>query len=255
MTDADLLALNKIGWLPGPGEDEASFEARVQKGKEHFEKTGGLGQAHWEWAREHLEELFDVKPLYIGAFYSKRGLAPWQGAATFVEGREVRSIQLHPRLRKGSHWFTDRGEVLAHEAIHALRSGFEESWCEEFFAFMASSKKYRRVLGPIIQRPWEVWPLFLILLIAPFWPEAYLAASIWIGLGFARLIRGHYILKRVFSFLLKKGIDAKKARAVFIRLSKEEIEKMYRGVDVFEEKRSEPRWKILQNYIESGKAC
>ena len=197
MTDRDLLALDKSGFLPGPDEGEAEYLARVEQTKKKFEEGYWIPEPHWDWVRTYLEGLFDIKPLYICAYYSNKRLAPWQGAASWIDGRRLDSIQLRSALKKGSYLgLYRREEILAHEAIHAARSGFNESVFEEFFAYMTAEKKWRRVLGPILRRPWEIWPLFLFMLLGIYSPVFYWGASVWMGIGFFRLIRCHIVLNR-----------------------------------------------------------
>lgn len=253
MTDRDLLALDKIGFIPGPEEKEVDFLARVDQAKEHFEKGEWIPEAHWDWVREYLGQMFDVKPLYIGAFYSNRRLAPWQGAAAWIDGRILNSIQLRKELKKGSYLkIYQREEILAHEAVHAARSGFNENRYEEFFAYMTSEKRWRRVLGPIVQRPWEVWPFLLCTLIGILWPIGYLGAAVWAALGFSRLIQQHRRLNKAAAHILKRTQDARATRAILFRLTDQEIEQFSKGEDLFAQKQTCLRWRIIRNYLKRG---
>lgn len=252
MTDRDLLTLDKMGFIPGPGESEDFFLARVDKTKKQFEQGHWIPEAHWDWVREYLDQLFHVKPLYICAFYSNKQLAPWQGAAAWIEGRSLSSIQLREGLAKGSYLrFYSREEILAHEAVHAARSGFNENRCEEFFAYMTSEKKWRRVLGPIIQNPWEVWPFLLCATLGAIWPIGYLGAAFWAGLGFFRLIKQHLILRRAATNILKETQNPLATRAILFRLTDEEIEEFGRGIDIqsFAKEQTCLRWRVIRNYL------
>ncbi len=253
MTDRDLLALDKIGFIPGPGEKEEDFLARVALGKGQFEKGNWIPEAHWDWVREYLDQLFHVKPLYICAFYSDRSLTPWQGAATWIEGRVVHSIQLRSGLKKGSYLrIYRREEILAHEAVHFARSGFSENLYEEFFAYMTSEKKWRRVLGPILQSPWEAWPFLICSSIGIFWSAGYLGAAFWAALGFSRLIKLHWRLKKAAEHLLKLVKEERIARAVLFRLTDEEIFLFSKGVNIglYAQKQTCLRWQVIRNYLE-----
>lgn len=252
MTDWELLALDRDGFIPGPGEDEASFLTRVEKVKENFQKGSWIPSAHWDWVREYLDRMFNVKPLYICAFYSNRSLMPWQGAACWIEGRALSSIQLREGLKKGSYLgIYSREEILAHEAVHAARSGFAENRCEEFFAYMTSEKKWRKVLGPILQRPWEAWPFLIGVVGGIIWPVCFLGAAFWSALGFCRLIRQHRQLKRAGDRLLARVGDARKARAILFRLTDEEIQKFSRGVNI-EEGQNCLRWRVIRSYLKES---
>src|SRR5690242_3783438 len=103
LTDSELLTLDQMGFIPGPNESEEGFFKRVETAKEKFAKGKWIPESHWDWVRESLDTLFYVKPLYICAFYSNRSLTPWQGAAAWIEGRELSSIQLREKLKKGSY--------------------------------------------------------------------------------------------------------------------------------------------------------
>ena len=251
MADRDLNALNKIGLIPGPGEDEGSFRERVERTMGRLKGGEWIPDAHWQWVREFLGELFDVKPLYIGAFYSNQGLAPWQGAASWIKGRDLVSVQLRKGLKKGSYLgMYRREEILAHEAVHAARSGFDEGRYEEFFAYMTSEKGWRRVLGPIVRRPWEVWPLFGAMAAGAFWPGAYLGAIGWRMGGFVRLIRGHRVLRKAGEAIRGEVGDRKRARAVLFRLTDQEIEALAKGKRLKEMAQNDLRWKVIQSYWE-----
>jgi hypothetical protein len=252
MTDQDLLALDKIGFIPGPGENEEQFLERISAAKKKFSEGNWLPESHWDWVREYLDQMFHVKPLYICAFYSNKGLTPWQGGAAWIEGRKLNSIQLREALRKKTFFgLYSREEILAHEAVHAARSGFDESRCEEFFAYMTSEKKWRRVLGPILQRPWEAWPFLLCNLVAPFWPAGYFVAGLWAALGFVRLIKQHWLLKRAAANILKTTRDPRRTRAVLFRLTDGEIKRFSRGENVmlFAEMQDCLRWRVIRNYL------
>ncbi len=249
MTDSELLTLDKNGFIPGPNEEEKAFLARVASAKKKFEEGGWIPESHWDWVRNFLDELFNVKPLYICAFYSDRKLAPWQGAAAWIEGRKLDSVQLRRALKKGAYLrIYRREEVLAHEAVHAVRCGFDESRFEEFFAYMSSEKKVRRVLGPIVRRPWEIWPFLIALLGGIFFPLFYWVGSIWLALGFVRLIRNHLILNRAGKQVLKEVGDLKKMRSILLRLTDDEIEKFAKGDKflTYAEKQSCLRWRVIQ---------
>jgi hypothetical protein len=252
MTDRDLLALDKIGFIPGPQENELDFLARVEKTKEKFNQGSWIPDAHWDWTREYLHQLFHVKPLYICAFYSNNRLPVWQGAAAWIDGSALDSIQLRVGLRKGSYLkIYKREEILAHEAVHAARCAFQESQFEEFFAYMTSENKFRRVLGPILRHPWEAWPFMICALGGVIWSGLYLGASVLIGVGFFRLIKRHLILKRASQHVFKVTGDAALTRAILFRLTDEEIKRFARGesIDQYAEKQQCLRWRVILNYL------
>ena len=253
MTDEELLQLDRSGFIPGPGEKEDDFLTRVATTKKKYEGGQWIPEAHWDWVREYLNDLFYVKPLYICAFYSDKGLTPWQGAASWLEGRNLSAVQLREGLKKGRYLgLYRREEILAHEAVHGIRSGFNEEMSEEFFAYMTSEKKYRRILGPIIRRPWEVWPFLLCLIGGMFWAFLYLWGTLWAGLGFIRLIKQHLLLNRAAAHIFKKTKDVRKTRAILFRLTDEEIKlfsKNQIAIDFFAAKQNCLRWRVIRSYL------
>lgn len=255
MIDKELFALDGAGFIPGPGESEKDFLDRVRRAKENFEKGGWIPPAHWDWVRESLSEMFNVKPLYICALYSNRSLAPWQAAASWIDGRELKFVQLREGLKKGTYLkMYSREEILAHEAVHAARSGFNEDRCEEFFAYMTSEKRWRRILGPILKRPWEAWPFLFCLLGGMFWPVCHLAGAIWSAMGFYRLIRQHSRLRRASERVYEIVQDAKKTRAILFRLTDDEIEQFSKGasIEVYAQSQNCLRWRVIRNYLKES---
>lgn len=249
MTDQELLQFNREGLIPGPGESEKSYSIRVEKTKNQFAAGDWIPPSHWDWVRESLNQIFDVKPLYICAFYSDQSLALWQGAATWVEGGQIAAVQLRTGLRKGTYLrIYSREEILAHEAVHGIRCAFNEDRNEEFFAYMTSEQKWRRVLGPILQRPWEVWPFFLSCLGGVFWPICYLGAAVWSAVGFYRLISQHLILRRAGEHLFNILGDARTVRAVLFRLTDQEIDRFSQNdlIVPYIQEQKELRWRLIR---------
>jgi len=246
LADSELLALNGLGFIPGPEEGEEAFLRRV-----HLIKAAGVGgipRAHWDWVRAHLKELFDFEPHSLPAFYSNAGLVPWQGAATWIEEGQPPRVQLREGFRKGSYFGYSRSEILAHEAVHAARSAFEEPMAEEFFAYMASEKSWRRVFGPIVKRPWEVWFFFLLAVLGIAFPLAQAAASFWLGCGAWRLFRLHRTIGLAAKRLKNVSGDRKKIRALLLRLTDREIRLFADGENPGSYARSQEclRWRLIR---------
>ena len=250
MTDEDLLALDYMGFIPGTSEEEPVFLKRVEASQKKYQLGGWLPESHWNWVRELLDQRFHVRPLYICAFYSSRGLAPWQAAASWMKGKSLDRIQLKKRFQKGKFLYFSREEILAHEAVHGVRCAFDEDLSEEFFAFMSSEKSWRRVLGPIVRRPWHVWPLFLCLL-GPFFPAIYWMLSFWIALGFYQLIRQHRRLQKAAEEIQKRTKSDRMTRAVLFRLTDQEIERFSKKecIDSYAKDQSCLRWRVIRCYL------
>ncbi len=250
MTDEELLSLNRLGFIPGPKESEEKYLQRVESTKSAFLKLGeeAIPTSHWEWVEKKLCDGFDFIPRSLPAFYSNRALALWQGAAAWVERDQILAIQLRTAFKKGSFLgIYSRSEILAHEAVHAARSAFPADIWDEYFAYMTSEKPWRRVLGPIVRSPWEIWPLLIFCILGPFMPLFFLLASLWLLLGFCRLIQGHLVLKKAGQTLFKKGFSKEKIRHILFRLTNDEIQKLAKGKDLLEEPTL--RWQLLNLYL------
>jgi hypothetical protein len=248
MSDEELLILNAQGFIPGPSETEELFLSRVKATRAAFATGEWIPRPHWDWVRAHLKEIFDFEPHCLPAFYSNRGLSPWQGAASWIEGGRVTSVQLREALKKGSYLGYTREEILAHEAVHAARSAFEEPKSEEFFAYTASEKAWRRVLGPIVQRPWEVWVLLIAMPLGWVTPWGYLLSAAMVGAGFWRLARQHWRLRQASERLMRELGDLRRVRSLLFRLTDREIDLFARGEDLMAyAKRQEClRWRLIR---------
>jgi len=248
IADEELLRLNSQGFIPGPDETEEEFVRRVEVVKNEFEKGGQIPRAHWDWVRIHLKEAFDFEPHCLPVSYSNRSLAPWQGAAAWIEGGRIVSVQLREGLRKGSYWGYRRSEILAHEAVHAARSAFDAPQFEEFFSYFVSEKWWRRAFGPIVRRPWEVWVFFLAALSGFVFPWAHLFAAIWLGAGSWRLVGLHRTLRRAAKNLMRDVGDPKRARAILVRLTDQEIELFAKGNAIFSyaDRQQTMRWRLIR---------
>ena len=232
MTDEELLLLSSQGFIPGPAESESDFSQRVAETKLSMLKLGEeiLPASHWDWVGLRLQKLFDFSPHCLPAFYSNRSLMPWQGAAAWVERGRILAIQLRVALKKGSFLgLYQREEILAHEAVHAARSAFPLDCWDEFFAYMTSNQAWRRALGPIVQRPWEVWPFLVFCVLSVLSPVGFLALGSWLGLGFFRLITRHRILHKSACHLQRQGCSEIQVRSILFRLTDQEIRKVAQG--------------------------
>jgi hypothetical protein len=238
MTDEELIALNKRGFIPGPSETEELFRSRIEQKKEPFSRV------HLEWTKEQLQELFDFAPDSLDVFYSNENLAVWQGAACWIEEGRA-NLQLREGFRKGSYLgLYSRDEVLAHEAVHAARVMFEEPENEEFFAYASSPKRWRATLGPIVKRPWEIWVWIGMLAGGMFWSAGFFLAACWSFMGLWRLIRQHMRRNSAANTLMKKLQSPKAARAVLFRMTDQEIRTLARGKWV--EGDESLRWRLIR---------
>jgi hypothetical protein len=239
--------LNREGFIPGPLETESSFLKRVEQMKKRFQEEKDLSRADFEWVRCHIQELFDFKPHFFPLIYSNDSLPFWQGGATWIEEGNVITVQLRKGFQKGSYLGYSRDELVSHEWVHAARAAFNEDRFEEFFAYLASEKWWRRAVGPIIRRPWEAWPFLIGLSLGLFSPWGILASTLWMIGGLIRLIRGHRTLRKASNALMSLVQDKKIARAILFRLTDQEISLFAKGIDVISYGRNqkELRWQVI----------
>lgn len=218
LTDQELLDLNQRGLIPGPQESEEEFLQRLAKIEAVKANGVPLLSSDWEEAYAALEPLFGIRPDWICAYYSSKGLPFWQAAATWIEG-SIPSIQLKPPFQEGSYYkLYSRKEVLAHEAVHAARTAFNEPRFEEVFAYQTSMRGFSRWIGPLFKRSWESYLLISLvpLLATPLFSLPLLA----IAFGSLRLAHAHWHLH-----LCTKKLTTlvKNPQAILLRLTDREI--------------------------------
>lgn len=230
ITDAELLVYNQRGLIPGPNESEKSFLNRIESIKNApFSLPGHpLEEKDWEGACHLTRRLFDIVPNWIPGFLSNKGLPFWQGAAAWISEDEMQLplIQIKPGIRSN--------EVLAHEALHAVRMAYNESCFEEFFAYQTSSLKWKRWLGPIFRTSKESYVFIASLFVSmaydamqlffnwPVFPTALIPLSL-AAFGFARLFFTRRAFGRSRESLKKLVKRTDIVNAVLFRLTDQEI--------------------------------
>lgn len=247
----EYLVLNSEGLIPGPNESKEEFDSRVQAIKESFHKQTAMIPMHrWNWANEQLCALYDFSPKWCAAIYSSKGLAPWQIAATWIDVKRFYTIQI--RDSKWASCFINADEVLAHEAVHAARAAFDEPQAEEIFAYLTSSAKWRKVIGPIFQRPIEALIFMGLLMLGSFLQIFEMSGPSQICFWISALLCGGWSIRlfRMRRRLEKAAIvlkpylhDPSKVRAVLFRLTDEEIKRLSQG---HFEMGCDWRWQVLR---------
>lgn len=233
-TDQELQALDAQGFFPGPTEEAAHFAQRAS----------GVQRLGNEWVDKQLLRLYGFKPKGLEIEYSDQGMAPWHGAFTWVweeEGVARYRVQLRERLR-------DKGvccgglysleEILAHEAVHAARVAFPDSWVEEHLAYATSTRWLPRFLGPLVRRPREVWGLLGAVLFSAI--DGGAIASCGLLALLIRLARERVLLRRAE----KKG-----GRALLLRLTGAEIAQLARKGTTLNDlpiDRNSLRWRLIR---------
>ncbi len=159
----DLKELNREGLIPGPDEGREAFFLRVERFRK-MRESSSIPLKDWEGAFAITVPVYDIRPLFVSAYYEDKNLPFWQAAATWIEG-DYPSIQLKTALKKG-HFLGiyKREEILAHEAVHAARAAFSEPKFEEILAYRTSKNPLRRFLGPLFQYSYESY-VFIFLLV------------------------------------------------------------------------------------------
>ncbi len=246
ISDEELLLFGQRGFIPGPQEDEKIFLERVNFSQKPLKKCfaefgekppfpidNKVEEQDWSWASVQLKHFYDVNPSWAPTFYHKRKLLPWQAGMTWIielEGGKKKFTLI--QLRKKSI-FCSKDELLAHEGAHVARSAYNEPKFEEFFAYFLSSNKFRKLFGPIVQKPYEA-VIFIFFILSGFWGELLFSspllfaclktcALIWLSLGLFRLARYRFVFNRTYKKVSSSITDSKKALAVLFRLTDDEI--------------------------------
>lgn len=281
-SDEEFVAHNKRGIIPAPGEGVEAFEARVHQATERTLAASLWGFDEEERApKEELEaalletgELYDVRPDWVSAFYSSRGLAWWHGGGMLLLEEKggsppLVSLQLRAHFKKNRRHLGlyDRHEILVHELLHCGRSSFEEPHFEEFLAYQSSRRAYRRFLGPLFPSTVGFWWFFGSLLGVQLFDHWLVQGEHWtlwswgwplrilpfflIGTGCYRMWKRRRQFKRALHTLKGAVQSLKKARAILYRLTDDEIIRFSRTsseeflAEAKERAAEELRWKVI----------
>ncbi len=179
------------GSIPGDEETKEKFFHRISVSRKVVHNlpveldfplptTKAIPKHHWDWAGKEIEQVYGIYPQDILAFYDNRKLNLWQGGATWIiDSPKCRFsfIRLKKILKKRKLLsLYSKEEILAHEAIHAIRCGFSDSPYEELFAYLVSGSFFRRIFGPILQKPRDAYIFllpFAFLPLTPLLPPIY----------------------------------------------------------------------------------
>ncbi len=195
--------------IPGPTENLEQFQKRQTTLSQAFDKF------KQKYPDRTIQDI-DGFPVYIG----KKGLKLWEAGALWIYEDEndtrVPLIQLK----------TWNQEVFNHEKVHAQRLAFDESRFEELLAYYTSSKRWRKIFGPLFRNQIAVW----IFLVCSFLPIIHLYLVILpIGFIFTQGIRLLYDRKKLLKVIDKLGSFDKalfltdKEIGLFAKMSKKNI--------------------------------
>lgn len=276
LTDSELLLLNNRGFIPGPQETEEKFQKRISCLEElasdpqkffsssaPFPIKDRVRRQHWDLKRSDLKKIFQVSPDWLFAFYHNEKLSLWQAAATWVIVDPVHNVKLallqfRKGLKKGSYLgIYALDEIMAHEAVHAVRMAFDEPVFEEHLAYLTSSSTIRRIFGSLFRRSYEFALLFLFMagIFAGIVLDAYtlfrFSYFLLLGLFSLNIVRlgiRHFYFLFCFKKLSKL---TKEPFAVMLRLTDREISSFAKNSveeiekTILQEKEKSLRWRVI----------
>jgi hypothetical protein len=177
-----LLGYFQRGLIPGPDESEETFLQRAKQAQ---------SLSHPEW--KEVSHAFGFVIDWVPISYSNHQIAWWEGAATWISDDQLPSIQLRTSFKKGSFLGYSLSEVLAHEAVHAARSRFDQPQFEEVLAYSTAPQAWKRFFGPLFSRTREPLVLLLSVIAGAFVP---LVPLLLISLALGWLSFRQWIFKR-----------------------------------------------------------
>ena len=266
-----LLVWNRLGCIPLPQDTEELYHERVQKILANSEKQKmdllSIGElAALSELGEGLlliDRLFEMRPSWVPVFYSSKNLLPWEAACSWsdVACDEEITIQLAPGFRQNKtlYGIYQKKEVLAHEYVHAARSGLSSDKFEEFFAYLVSKESFfgsfRACFGPLFRSSKEslffcgIWLVSLFVLLFGKMSVAVSLLGCIIAFFFMRLSTNRRIWNGCLDKL--KSVKEKSALPLMMRLTDEEItffakNSSEEGISWIEQKKENDfRWYLL----------
>lgn len=200
---------NGRGLFSAPEESEADFVARCRAAVPRY-KRGFSPRA---------ADVFDIDPDWVEIRYDNRPLRFWEAGCTLVEeGHPI--LYLRRQLEKAERFFGyEREEIVAHELVHIVRSGWNEARFEECLAYQTSKSPFRRFWGPLFRTPRESLCTLLLLLLVNGALLVGIAVGIaytlffaWVGIGVVRLVytqaRFRQAQKKLLFFIEKERVLA-----------------------------------------------
>jgi len=243
ITDKNLLQLYRMGFLPGPEENEEQFLRRVERTKEFSQ---GKEKISLPLAKK-VQDLFHITPQDFVRCFDNKKLSFWEGGATFFY-EDIPLIRLSKK--KWLSFLYPIEEIASHELIHAIRAAFQESRFEEFFAYLTSKRSYRRYFGPLFSHTLEPWVLIfaLFLTIALFNP-------LFLSLTLLFFLFRLFLRQRIFHNCLKRLKNTKNPLSIalcltdkeilhFAKQSQEKIKQLLQGNQDLS-----PRWRLIRLLI------
>jgi len=177
ISDEFLLDCAKRGIIAGPSETEDAF----------LKRAALLSPLFTTLVSPHYQMRVDWAPVS----YEGKEVRSWEAGCALIEENGTAVVEINPRLQRAKpFWGYSHCEVIHHEIVHLIRSQFNEPRFEEALAYATSSKKWRRVIGPLFSHVWEP----LIFVIAPLFPLFALALGGYFSLKLSVI---HVSMKKV----------------------------------------------------------
>lgn len=187
----ELIDLDQKGYLIGPDESREDFLSRVKAidklrldVKKSIKENSCYSLEELKYSSDEvvpddvlIRSQCQSKPLYhfeldyCPAFYSNLGLSFLFGGGAILfedtenlykKGATFSIFQIRKEFKnKPKYLIYSRDELISHESCHVARSAFKSLEYEEYFAYMASSSKFRKWFGPALWRGMDMVVLML----------------------------------------------------------------------------------------------
>jgi hypothetical protein len=227
MTDADVRLrfwrqCRTRGLIPGPLETEKQFLARVAQAK----PICTLNHAA-------LGKHFSVQPDWLDIRDQSPQIRFWEGAATVIDCNQQGVFSSTVEL--GTSLLLAREDILAHEAIHAIRCAFDDSLAEELIAWKTCPQKWISGFSILNLDFWQLL-LTILAMFSIFWgflsadPTGFLFASLLSTMVVARFWWCARPLYRASGHLKARGWPS---WALLLHLSWDEIKALSCNPDRF----------------------
>lgn len=187
MLSKDLLAnYRKQGFIIGPNESEENFLQRVHICKDSLPERFFPISSPKLFNKNQILTLLTHNSLYqhkkyaillatfswMPIFVSNYKLPFWIGGVVWICSEDnvaVPILQLRRPFKKRSRInLYSPVEICMHEALHAMRTSFEEPKFEEFLAYSTSPNTLHKRLGPLFQTSFESTIFLICLLLGSF---------------------------------------------------------------------------------------
>lgn len=103
-------------------------------------------------ASSATEKIFAFRPDAVKCAFSSRQSGYFSAGVTLEIEKTLPLIFLNGSFSDSEHYrFCSRTETLAHEMIHAMRTGWPDSIYEEYFPALAGKSRFKRITGNLFR--------------------------------------------------------------------------------------------------------